>query len=68
MQVAELWRYPVKSAAGERVNRVQVGRLGFADDRMQKFDGKLALNCHVIQGCGIRVGDRIELIEDRERM
>src|SRR5438132_508478 len=29
----ELWRYPVKSMAGERVTQIQVGELGFADDR-----------------------------------
>ena len=29
---------------------------------IQKFDGKMALNCHVIQGGEIRVGDTVELI------
>ncbi len=33
MYVKELWRYPVKSMAGERVTQIQVGELGFADDR-----------------------------------
>src|ERR1700722_16846744 len=33
MFVKELWRYPVKSMAGERVTQIQVGELGFADDR-----------------------------------
>ena len=33
MFVKELWRYPVKSMAGERVTQVQVGSLGLADDR-----------------------------------
>lgn len=33
MYVKELWRYPVKSMAGERVGRTQVGPLGFASDR-----------------------------------
>jgi len=33
MFIQELWRYPVKSMAGERVTQIQVGELGFADDR-----------------------------------
>ncbi len=33
MYVKELWRYPVKSMAGERVTQIQVGELGLADDR-----------------------------------
>lgn len=33
MLVKELWRYPVKSMAGERVRRIELGPLGFAGDR-----------------------------------
>ena len=33
LYVKELWRYPVKSMAGERVTQIQVGELGLADDR-----------------------------------
>ena len=33
MYVKELWRYPVKSMAGERVTQIQVDKLGLADDR-----------------------------------
>src|ERR1700687_6461094 len=33
MFIKELWRYPVKTMAGERVAQIQVGELGFADDR-----------------------------------
>ena len=33
MYVKELWRYPVKSMAGEQVDQIQVGELGFANDR-----------------------------------
>lgn len=33
MRVAELWRYPVKSMAGERVDRASVDRLGIPGDR-----------------------------------
>ncbi|MDX6630022.1 MAG: uncharacterized protein QOH00_2268 [Gaiellales bacterium] len=34
MQVAELWRYPVKSLRGERVQVADVGRDGVAGDRL----------------------------------
>jgi uncharacterized protein len=33
MFVKELWRYPVKSMAGERLEHIQVDELGFAGDR-----------------------------------
>ena len=33
MYVKELWRYPAKSMAGERVQEIAVDRLGFAGDR-----------------------------------
>lgn len=32
-RVTELWRYPVKSMAGERLDRAEVGQLGIAGDR-----------------------------------
>jgi uncharacterized protein YcbX len=34
MSVAELWRYPVKSLAGERLERAVIGRNGIAGDRV----------------------------------
>src|SRR5438477_10149798 len=34
MHVAELWRYPVKSMAGERVEVAEIGRDGLAGDRI----------------------------------
>jgi uncharacterized protein len=34
MHLAEIWRYPVKSMAGERLTRVEVGPLGLAGDRV----------------------------------
>jgi MOSC domain-containing protein len=34
MRVAELWRYPVKSLGGERLDRVEVTRNGVAGDRV----------------------------------
>src|SRR5215471_10631391 len=33
MFVKELWRYPVKSMAGERIAQAEVGALGLAGDR-----------------------------------
>ncbi len=33
MEVAELWRYPVKSLGGERLERVEIGMDGFQGDR-----------------------------------
>lgn len=33
MYIKELWRYPVKSMAGERVRRIEAGPLGLAGDR-----------------------------------
>ena len=34
MHVAELWRYPVKSLAGERLDAVDVREDGFPGDRL----------------------------------
>jgi MOSC domain-containing protein len=34
MHVAELWRYPVKSMAGEKLERASLGPLGIAGDRI----------------------------------
>jgi len=40
MHVAELWRYPVKSLAGERLTEVEVTPAGFVGDRrVQVWDG-----------------------------
>ena len=33
MYIQELWRFPVKSMAGEKVPRISMGELGFAGDR-----------------------------------
>jgi uncharacterized protein len=34
MKIAEIWRYPVKTMAGELLPRVRVGPLGFEGDRV----------------------------------
>src|ERR1700687_6451050 len=34
MKVAEIWRYPVKTMAGEKVQRVRIGPLGLEGDRV----------------------------------
>jgi uncharacterized protein YcbX len=33
MKVAEIWRYPVKSMAGERLDRARIDSLGIEGDR-----------------------------------
>jgi uncharacterized protein len=33
MHVAEIWRYPVKSLKGERLNETEITKLGIPDDR-----------------------------------
>lgn len=38
MHVAELWRYPVKSLAGERLDAVEVGEDGFPGDRVTRVE------------------------------
>ena len=45
MRIAELWRYPVKSMAGEPLERVVVTPLGFEGDRLvhvRRADGRVA--------------------------
>lgn len=34
MKVAELWRYPVKTMAGEKLQQATVGALGIEGDRV----------------------------------
>ena len=44
MHVAEIWRYPVKSMAGERIKTTELGVLGMAGDRIvhvEKRDGRV---------------------------
>jgi uncharacterized protein YcbX len=41
MHVAELWRYPVKSLAGERLEQAEIRRDGIAGDRLvQVYDAR----------------------------
>ncbi len=39
MYVKELWRYPVKSLGGERVEQCSVGELGLTGDRIVLVQG-----------------------------
>jgi len=39
MHIAEIWRYPVKSMAGERLAAVEVGTGGFEGDRVVHVSG-----------------------------
>jgi uncharacterized protein YcbX len=34
MKVTEIWRYPVKTMAGEKLHQVHVGPLGIEGDRV----------------------------------
>ena len=34
MKVTEIWRYPVKTMAGEKLQRVRLGPLGIEGDRV----------------------------------
>ena len=34
MKVAEIWRYPVKTMAGEKLQRARIGPLGIEGDRV----------------------------------
>jgi hypothetical protein len=41
MHLSEIWRYPVKSMAGERLDRAVLGPLGLHGDRVvQAYDGR----------------------------
>jgi MOSC domain-containing protein len=45
MDIGELWRYPVKSMAGERLDRALAGSLGIEGDRVvhvRRPDGRIA--------------------------
>jgi hypothetical protein len=40
MYVAQIWRYPVKSMAGEQLDHVEVGALGLAGDRIVHIEDR----------------------------
>ena len=40
MHVAEIWRYPVKSMGGERLDRAMIGALGIEGDRVVHVEGE----------------------------
>jgi uncharacterized protein YcbX len=85
MKLTEIWRYPVKTMAGERLQRVRIGvqdlRLrcimtAYDPDTLvqdkevtrsiyRRFEGKLALNCFVIEVGEITVGDEAHLVRGR---
>ncbi len=43
MRVAELWRYPVKSMRGERLERAEVGADGIRGDRLLRIEDERGL-------------------------
>lgn len=61
MYIKELWRYPVKSMAGERLMQVQMGGLGLEGDRKVLVlgpSGRVATHerTHACWACGERWG------------
>jgi uncharacterized protein YcbX len=40
MHIAEIWRYPVKSMAGERIETIELGLLGMAGDRIVHVENR----------------------------
>ena len=44
MKVAEIWRYPVKSMAGERLGRARIGALGIEGDRVVHVETPILSN------------------------
>ena len=47
MKVAQIWRYPVKSMAGERLEHARIGPLGIEGDRVVPVEDAQG---HVITG------------------
>ena len=39
MNITAIWRYPVKSMAGEQLQRVRIGPLGIEGDRLVHVEG-----------------------------
>ena len=38
MKVTEIWRYPVKTMAGEKLQRIRIGPLGIEGDRVVRVE------------------------------
>ena len=75
MHVAALWRYPVKSLRGERLDSAAVGRDGLEGDPdtleqdpsvlkrvVSSFAGTVALDCWVETPGRIAIGDPVQLV------
>ena len=71
MTVTAIWRYPVKSMAGERVGSTELTETGLVGDRVvsgvlrdivRRFRGQLCLNAAVTRAGRVQVGHAIELI------
>jgi hypothetical protein len=63
MHVSALWRYPVKSLAGEPLEATGVGAVDpeMLRDIGRRFGGRLALNAEVRRGGSLAVGDPVAL-------
>ena len=75
LTIAGLWRYPVKSLAGEPISEAILTPVGIPGDRIvhvrgpevlrdigRRFGGKLALNAVVRTPGIVRVGDVVQLV------
>jgi MOSC domain-containing protein len=50
MTVTEIWRYPVKTMAGEKLQRARIGPLGVEGDRV--------VHAEDVRGSGCRISVR----------
>jgi hypothetical protein len=80
VKVTEIWRYPVKTMAGVLIGvqdlRLRCIMTSYDPDTLvqdkeitrgiyRRFEGRLALNCFVIEGGEIAVGDEVQLVRGR---
>lgn len=68
VEIRELWRYLVKSMGGERLEEAELLPDCIHGDRLVQVvsSGRhIALDCSVVRGGTIRVGDQVELIPAR---
>lgn len=61
MHVAQTWRHPVKSIAGEDPDTLEQDQ-GVLKDIVARFGGRLALNCAVLRGGTVSVGQEVEVV------
>jgi len=62
--VAALWRYPVKSLRGERLEQVAIGPSGIPGERtvVERHGGNLGVHARVEAAGEVRVGDPVVVL------